>query len=225
MADTGREASETWEYTDKFVKPVLASVGSEITIVPHSLASRDLYGGSATGTLLIPAFTKTGALSTFCSGNWKAEVLSRFRRSLGYGPDNPVRTWLGISIDEIGRAKPSKTEWEEFYYPLIWDMRMRRSHCVDLIEQSGLPTPPKSSCWMCPYRRNSQWRRLKEKYPEDFESACVLDEQIRANDKQGGVWLHDSRVPLRQADLREPDPGMSNLFGEVTGCDSGMCWV
>lgn len=225
IADTGREASETWEYTDRWVRPVLRDVGVEIQTVPHSLASDDLYGGVGKGTLLIPAFTENGTLSTFCSGRWKADVLARFLRSLGYGPKNPVRTWIGISVDEIGRAKPSKTEWQELHYPLIWDVRFRREHCRELIEQAGLPTPPKSSCWMCPYRRNSQWRRLRDHYPEDFEKACQLDDEIRANDKQGGVWVHHSRVPLREADLSDPEPPVSNLFGEVTGCDSGMCWV
>lgn len=225
IADTGREASETWEYTDLWVRPMLRTVGLEIKVIPHSLANVDLYGGKLKDTLLIPAFSKDGAFSTFCSGKWKADVMARYYRSLGYGPKNPIRTWLGISLDEVGRMKPSSTEWQELYHPLIWDMRMRREHCRELVEQAGLPSPPKSSCWMCPYRRNSQWRRLRDAYPLDFERACLLDEEIRDKDKMGGVWLHDSRVPLRMADLSDPDPKMSSLFGEVTGCDSGYCWV
>ena len=225
IVDTGREASETWEYTDQWVRPLLRTVGVEIHVVPHSLATVDLYGGTDNQTLLIPAFAKDGALTTFCSGKWKADPMGRFLRSLGYGPSKPVRTWIGISVDEIGRAKPSRTDWQELYHPLIWDMRFRRDHCRELIEQAGLPTPPKSSCWMCPYRRNSQWRRLRDHYPADFEKACLLDEAIRANDSRGGLWVHESRTPLREADLEDHDPPLSSLFGEVAGCDSGMCWV
>jgi hypothetical protein len=229
IADTSREASETWEYTDRWVRPMLREVGVEIQVAPHSLSNFDLYDGEDGGTPLIPAFTETGALSTFCSGKWKADVLSRHLRTLGYGPTHPVRTWIGISVDEISRMKPSRVKWQEYYHPLIWDVRMRREHCRALVESVGLPTPPKSSCWMCPFRRNSQWRHLRDNYPEDFERACQLDEEIRAKDEQGGVWLHESRVPLREADLSaREEPPMFKLFGgsgEVQGCDSGMCWT
>ena len=226
IADTGREATETWEYTDKWVRPLLRSVGIEIQVVPHSLAKVDLYGGSAGDTLLIPAYTPNGgALSTFCSGKWKADVMARFYRSLGYGPSKPIRTWIGISVDEMRRMKPSGTVWQELYHPLVWDARMRRDHCRAVVEDAGLPTPPKSSCWMCPYRRNTQWRRLRDHFPEDFEKACQFDEQVRAADKKGGVWIHESRVPLRVADLTEPTPSLPGLIGGVSGCDSGMCWT
>ena len=226
IADTGREASETWEYTDRWVRPMLREVGVEIHVIPHSVATVDLYGGEDGDSLLIPAYTKDGALPTFCSSEWKKAVFRRFLRSLGYGPDQPVRTWIGISLDEMGRMKASNKMWQEFYHPLVWDLRMRRGDCIESVRSAGLPTPPKSSCWMCPFRRNAQWRQLRDHYPADFEKACALDEEIRANDKQGGVWLHNSRAPLRDADLSDkPEPPMFRLFGEVAGCDSGICWV
>jgi hypothetical protein len=227
IADTGREATETWEYTDRWVRPLLRTVGLDIQTAPHSLAKVDLYGGEDDESLLIPAYTQTGALPTFCSTEWKTRVVSRYLRSLGYGPNRPVRQWIGISIDEMGRMKPSQTNWIENYHPLIWDAKLRREGCRLLVESAGLPTPPKSSCWMCPHRRNPQWRRLRDHYPQDFEKACRLDDSIRERDKQGGVWLHSDRVPLREADLSiEPEvPPLIRLMGEVDGCDSGMCWV
>jgi hypothetical protein len=227
IADTGREASETWEYTDRWVRPMLHAVGVEIHVIPHSLALVDLYGGADDDSLLIPAFTKNSALPTYCSAEWKRDPVARYLRTLGYGPAHPVRTWIGISVDEISRMKPSRVKWQEYYHPLIWDMRMRREHCREVVEKAGLPAPPKSSCWMCPFRRNAQWRHLRDNYPADFEKACQLDEEIRSKDKQGGVWLHDTRVPLREAKLDESEEvqPLFRLIGEVQGCDSGMCWV
>lgn len=224
MADTWREATETWEYTDKWVRPLLRSVGIDIQVVRGS-QSPELYGGEDDETLLIPAFTKDGALSTFCSGKWKQDPVSRFYRSIGYGPKNPTRNWVGFSLDEIRRVRPDRAIWQETHYPLIWDMRMRREDCRNLVERAAMPTPPKSSCWMCPYRRNAQWRRLRDFYPQDFERACRLDEEIRAKDKRGGVWLHHSRIPLRDADLSDPPgpPMLLPILDKV--CDSGMCWV
>jgi hypothetical protein len=227
IADTGREASETWEYTERYVNPMLGAVGCTIELAPHSLAKVDLFSGN--GDLLIPTYTATGAMDGFCSTEWKKRVVQRHLRSKGYGPAHPVITWIGISRDEIGRAKPSGLDWQEYAWPLIWmEPSMNRRDCYELVEKAGLPTPPKSSCWMCRHRRNSQWRRLRDYSPKDWEEACRMDLSIRTADLLSGgdgVWLHESRVALQDADLSEPDSGVNSLFGEVTGCDSGMCWV
>jgi len=223
IADTGRESSETWEYTDRWVRPLLRQVGLEIEVVSHSLSKVDLR--SHKGDLLIPAYTENGVLDTFCSSEWKKFVIRRRLRALGYGPKAPVATWIGISLDEIGRCKPSGVDWQSYEWPLIWTRpAMRRSDCYALIAEAGLPKSPKSSCVMCPWRRNEQWAHQRDNYPEDHEKACQLDEEIRAKDRSGAVWVHHSRVPLREADLTVPDKPLSPLFGEVEGCDSGMCW-
>jgi len=224
IADTGRESSETWEYTDKWVRPLLKGCGLDIEVVSHSFSKVDLY--SHKGDLLIPAFTETGKLDTFCSTEWKKRVIQRRLRQLGYGPNNPVTTWIGISLDEIGRCKPSGEEWQLYDWPLIWNKpALRRTDCVEIARKAGLPDPPKSSCWHCPYRRNDQWRHQRDNYPEDHRKACALDEEIRLKDRLGGVWLHSSRISLREANLESADEPIPPLFGQVAGCDSGHCWV
>lgn len=224
FADTGREATETMEYFNANVKPIFDNCGMTLEIAPHGLATVDLYSNK--NELLIPAYTENGMLGGFCSNEWKQRVVSRYLRSIGYGPKNPVSVWIGMSVDEIGRAKPSDAKWRENRHPLLFDVTMSREDCRLLVESYGLPTPPKSSCWMCPYRRNAQWRRLRDFYPEDFEKACQLDEEIRAKDKFNAVYLHDSRVPLREANLEEETTAQQSfVFGEVKHCDSGYCWV
>ena len=225
MADTSREATETWEYLDKHVSPLLASVGLRVEIAPHSLAKCDLY--SYKGELLIPAYTANGKLETFCSGEWKAEVVLRYLRSVGYGPKNPVRTWIGISLDEKRRAKPQNLKWQQLHWPLLFDFPLTRAECRHIVLEAGLPEPPKSSCWKCPHRRDPQWKRLKDFYPADFEAACRLDEQIRYEDilsGGSGLWLHESRKPLREVDFKVV-LNVHPLFTATTGCDSGYCWT
>lgn len=65
---------------------------------------------------------------------------------------------------------------------------------------------------------NREWRDERDNWPDDFAKACDLDDEIRKTDPN--VYVHRSRVPLRMADLGQPDaPG---LFGG--GRSSGMCY-
>lgn len=225
FADTGREASETFEYTDAYVSPLLASIGLTIEIASHDLSKVDLYKRTEKKeTLLIPAYTEDGKLSNFCSHEWKLRVVRRHIRAKGV---ERCINWLGMSTDEVERLHPSDVQWCETHWPLCgmpvsakYGVSMSRAMCKQLILEYGWPEPPKSSCWMCPHRRNKQWQRLKMFYPQDFQRAVQLDKDVRAKDTKGGVWLHESRKPLDEVDFEAEDQ-QPQLFG----CDSGFCWT
>jgi len=226
MADTSFEATETWEYTFAYVLPLLDSIGLTIELAPHELATVDDYGHH--GDLLIPAYTATGKLDTYCSSEWKKLVLRRYLRHKGI---TRCVTWLGMSTDEVERLKPSDVQWQASCWPLCglpreydYGVRMSRADCRKLILDSGWPEPPKSSCWKCPHRRNPQWQRLKMFYSRDFQRACQFDEQIRERDPLHAVYLHESRQPLAEVDFTRPDA--TTLFGEESGgCQSGYCFT
>lgn len=213
MADTGREATETWDYLRDVVRPRL---GLNVEIATHGLATVDLHTDN--GTVLLPMYTPpNGRLPSYCSNEWKRRVIARWLRERGYGPQNPVTLWLGISVDELHRAKPSGTEWIEVTWPLLYDVPLRRDECRALVREYGLPDPPRSSCWMCPHRGNTQWRRLRDHYPEDFAAAIALEASVRERDAD--AYLHPDRVPLDQAHLGD---GQEELFED---CDGGYCFV
>jgi hypothetical protein len=229
MADTGREASVTWRYLESHIRPLLRTVGLEVEVVPHRYALKDLY--DSRGRVLIPAFTTKaeGQKLTFCSGEWKRDVVYRYLREpeRGYGPKNPIIQWIGFSRDEIGRCKPSKRKWAEIQWPLImgYGPTYSRKDCVRIVEGAGLPTPPKSRCWMCPYMNNAEWRELRRDDPADFDRAVGVDREIRARDTKGGLYLHRSGVPLEAADLGTEDVPDHPLFGRGETCASGHCWT
>src|SRR5512140_3731726 len=204
MADTGREASRTWDYLAAYIQPMLAEIGLSVEVAPHELATVDLYGKN--GDLLLPAFTQTGKLPTLCSNEWKKRVCQRYLRSVGYGPDNPCVTWLGISTDEIERMKPSGVQWQTYHWPLAWDLRLSAHNCQQLVLDYGLPLPDISSCWMCPHRQNREWRLLRDEYPGDWNKAVMVDEQIN---ESHGVRLHRDGVALADVDLSVSErPGL-----------------
>ncbi len=100
---------------------------------------------------------------------------------------------------------------------------------------------PRSACIGCPLRSNEEWAKMRDEHPEEFEDACQFDEEHRgggnANAEERGIlglvgtiYLHDSLVPLRQADLTLIDnkrgSGCGVLFqmGEDASVD-GLCGV
>lgn len=216
MADTGRESSATWDYLHNVITPYLAPLGLAVEIAPHSLSSGDLYADN--GDLRIPAYTADGKLPTFCSNEWKKRTVNRYLRQCGI---KQCVMWLGYSVDEMRRVHFSGLAWVQNQFPLIDTLRWRVRDCVRIVEEEGLPTPPKSACWCCPHWKPHQWYEMRENLPDDFAKAVALDEEIRAKDKRGSVYLYEGRVPLAMADLK-PEMEAPNLF---TGCESGHCWT
>lgn len=199
MADTGRERSSTWRYLEQHAEPLMEEIGLSFKVVNYKMATVDLYGHN--GDLLLPAFTQSGKLPTFCSSEWKKLPVRRALRQLGYGPKNPITLWLGMSLDEIHRLRQSDKKWIENYYPLCFDTKLRRHECILEIERFGLPEPPSSACWMCPNLDNAEWQQIKRDDPKDWQKAVTLDYKIRQSDRQGGVFLHSDAKPLDKADL------------------------
>lgn len=228
IADTGREASSTWEYLHQHMQPVLDKIGLKVEIAPHSLATKDLYNNE--GKTLLPAFTKggEGQLLAFCSGEWKREVVMRYLRERGYGPQNPITQWFGFSLDEIGRCAPARRKWAQPEWPLLMGYlpkALTRNDCISVILDYGLPEPWKSRCKQCPYMTNEEWLAQKTYYPADHLVAIQIDREIRERDDRGGLFLHRSGVPLDQADLTVPDKPEHPLFGRGETCQHGVCWT
>lgn len=217
IVDTEREQSTTWQYMERYVAPALSKVGVTLNRVRRSdFESRDLH--SSNGTLLIPVFTTKGGtvgkLSNYCSSYWKREVIKRWANAQGV---KAVDLWLGISVDEMERVQTEKYAKWRTRYPLI-EQRMNRGDCVTLVESMGWPTPPRSSCWMCPNHTQHEWRDIRDNKPADWQAAIKLDRELRQRDPH--AFLHSDCVPLEMADL---DDANGVLFGHA--CTSGHCFV
>jgi hypothetical protein len=212
IADTSREVSSTWQYLDEHIQPLIGrELDMQVEVAPHSLAKVDLYSNN--GGILVPAFTPTGKLRAWCSGEWKARVVARYLRSIH--PKGAFSNWIGFSLDEQRRIK---SNGEGRIYPLI-ALAITRSDCERIIVGAGLPLPDKSRCWCCPNQHNQEWRGLS---PEEMQKAIALDNEIRETDLgrgEGGLFLHHSATPLGEADLDVPDRKIP------PGCQSGLCFL
>lgn len=128
--------------------------------------------------------------------------------------------------------------WLTNRWPLI-DMEMKREDTIRWFVDNDYPVPPRSACYFCPNSRNERWQELRDTNPDMFEAACVLDETIRHGGGfnargnvpfAGQMFLHESLVPLRSADLRTKrqrirDAGQFELFDMADDCNTGICFT
>ena len=169
-----------------------------------------------------------------CTREFKIDVVKKsVRETLGLQPGERaagrfrVEEWIGISVDEASRAKPSRYSWVTSRWPLLYDMPMRRGDCLDWMADHGYPLPPKSACTFCPFRGLQEWRELRDTQPEAYADAVEIDHALRRNGPLRGMgdlsYVHRSLRPLEEivADS-DADEVQINLFENE--CE-GMCGV
>lgn len=177
----------------------------------------------------LPAFVKNedgtqGLMSRQCTRDFKIDPVQKAITALMR--ENGVRKavqWIGISTDEIARAKDGRRNTVKNRHPLI-DLRMNRHDCLLWMERNGYPKPPRSACTFCPYRSNREWLALSG---EEFKDAVKFEKELQAAHTHGTLkaipFLHRSMVPLDQVDFStEEDRGQLNMFNNE--CE-GMCGV
>ena len=238
FADTGAEPAPVFEHLRWLMSPNVLPF--PVVVVSRGNIRDDLLAGvnSTTGHRFasIPFFGRTPGRGTMmarrqCTAEYKirpirAWVVAEARHRTGARPrPGFCEMQIGISLDEVERMKPSRVRYIVHAHPLL-DLGMRRWDCLRWLERRGYPEPPKSACTFCPFRRNEEWRGLRDHDAPGFEDACRVDEALRENGKVGRfdseLYLHRTMVPLRDADIRsDEDRGQSSWLGE---CE-GMCGV
>lgn len=171
-----------------------------------------------------------------CTREYKIDVVQRaIRTHLGLQTGERaagrfyVEQWIGISLDESHRAKPSRTSWIGTRWPLLIDRPTRRGECKFWLQEHGYPIPQKSACVFCPYRPASEYARWRDEAPDLFKEACDWDDLIRSKGTihatDGAQYMWRKLRPLRELpqlqDLDESNTQL-DLFGNE--CE-GMCGV
>jgi 3'-phosphoadenosine 5'-phosphosulfate sulfotransferase (PAPS reductase)/FAD synthetase len=138
-----------------------------------------------------------------------------------------VEQVFGISTDEASRARSPNDRWAINFYPLL-DLGWRRGDTIAYLERNGW-NAPRSACIGCPFHSDSEWRRLRDDHPEEWEDAVAFDAEIRrvnaaSPDRlESRGFLHRSLLPLSEVDLTTAeDHGQQSLFA---GECEGMCGV
>lgn len=164
-----------------------------------------------------------------CTADFKIAVISKWVKANGATKDDPAIVNIGISVDEIERAGRGRNgPYEHREYPLL-GLGLNRSDCMNVISAAGLPVPPKSSCFFCPFHRQATWAEMRRDEPDLFEKSVLLEKTINERKAMLGrdpIWMTRFGKPLDEAIGVAQDmlPGFDDGIGE-TGCDEGVCFV
>lgn len=157
-----------------------------------------------------------------CTHQFKITVIRGELKRRGANANNPTTLALGISVDEWQRMRDSGHSATINTYPLI-DLGISRSDCITIIQDAGIPVPPKSSCVFCPFTKLDDWRKMRRDHPDRFAAVERMEERINARRDRLGkdhVYFSYKAVPLGQA-VGTHD--QASLF-EDASCDiAGHC--
>lgn len=197
FADTGEEAPWTYETLWKLQER------GKIPIV-IAQAKVPMLGEDF---LHLPAYTEgQGQLRRQCTRELKVTSITQtLRNYLKYQPHqrmrHSIRGYIGISYDENQRWAMSRDKWCVFDYPLL-RKKITREECEVIISTLApwLGTVKKSSCVMCPYHSDKEWREVFRAGLKDY--VVAFDEAVRVGIKKGWqrkAYLHRRCVPIADA--------------------------
>ena len=189
FADPGAEQPETYDYIKKYY-PSLTVLNDPVE------GCKDI----------IEWCHKLGhgpfRMQRSCTDKFKKRRIERYVKK-------PVVIYLGIASDEAHRATITHKAGIEYRYPLV-EQGITREGCKKLIRDAGLPIPPKSGCYICPFQPKASWWRLGRMHADLFWKAVEIDELS----KKIGLW----RDP---GDLRHLWPPQM-VFEEDEGWECGL---
>lgn len=226
---------ETLAYVRQIAAPFAAAAGLELLELRRGGVNDSILHKIARvpRSLGIPVrMDRTGAPGRrACTYDFKIVPVQRLVKSRGATKAAPATIGLGITVDEIQRVRSpydARTPEQRRTYPLV-DLELTRADCEQVILRAGLPVPPKSACYFCPFHSLEQWRTLRRRRPDQFAAAVQLERQLQTNRAGLGkdpVWLTDqgARHRLTLDQLVTADQ-LTLLDENVDNCDEGHCFT
>lgn len=224
------ESPATLDYMRDYAVPFAEEFGIEIVTLTGKTGLYQ-YAVESKNSIPLPVWLNSGAYGRrTCTTDFKIRRIDRYLKKHYAG--QYVNVSLGISWDEMSRMRPHLMEWTDkegksrlgfwkrISYPLI-DARLNRDDCKRLVQNAGLPIPPKSSCFFCPFKKISEWIDMKHDQPELYEKAIRLESALR--EKRQRVGKDDIR--LTPKGLLEDVTAQSRMFDadDFESCDTGYC--
>ena len=213
FADTGWEPKQVYSNIE-WLKTELPFPLHVVTRKPRNLLEACEDGTEASGypgmspPVFVKGEKKRGITWRQCTLDFKIVPMKvKIRELLGVGPraripSGAVEQWLGISLDEVTRVKPSRDKYIRLRWPLI-EKELTRKHCrAWFAENYPGRILPRSACVGCPYHSTREWAEVRKADPEMFERTVQLDKSLRSGRNIGltlPAYLHQRCLPLDEA--------------------------
>jgi hypothetical protein len=241
FADTQAEPQSVYDWLDWLEKQLPFPVYrvSRGNLTEDSLARTYKKRGTPQVRNFIPMFglmpngEKAAAIGRRCTSDYKVEeILKCIKKECGIKrgqKDITVTQWIGISWDEIQRMKYPNHTWTQHRWPLI-EKKIQRHQCLQWMKDNGYPEPPRSACVYCPFHSDTEWRRLRDQEPKEFQRAIQFDKDLRKAhnehnpDMNMEVYLHRSCKPLDEIDF-DSDEDKGQMTWDFQAECEGMCGV
>lgn len=167
--------------------------------------------------------SETGAPgSRACTLDFKIRVLAKWLREHGATEAEPADVLIGFSTDEFHRSNARRAhDYEQPVYPLL-ELGLSRSDCQQVIRDAGLPVPPKSACFFCPFHRAQTWAELRRDEPVLFRRSVELERAV--NERRAGQLCPTSGASsaVRVVDEYGDDEDDPERWGEVVSHDEPL---
>ena len=230
FADTGNEPQAVYDYLEHLsnLADFPVHIVSKGNIIDDSLAVAEKGTNKGFLTMPVKGVNENGKQvmgRRQCTNDYKIQPINKKIRELlgvktlrGFN----VEVVMGISLDEIQRAKEPINKWQVNCYPLIQN-KITRHQCLEYIKKHNYKKPPRSACIVCPYHSNKEWLHMKENNPNEFQFAVDFDLKIRTTSSNGVKnYLHSSMKPLGEIDFNKYKDPQYKLFDDEC---SGICGV
>lgn len=237
FSDVGADSEHpaTMAYLHQHARPYAEAHGLQLHVVQRKARTGGLFPTvrqhvlGPTRDIVIPLRMANGSPGNRkCTSDWKIKVVQTWVREHGATAANPAVVMVGFSTDEWTRAnRRTAKPYERVEYPLL-DLGLSRTDCERLIADAGLPVPPKSACYFCPFRLPADFVRMATDEPELYAAAVELEAGAIAKRRdllgKDAVYLTRFGKPLPEvvADAAAaPHQGVLALYAEDEGYRCG----
>lgn len=99
-----------------------------------------------------------------------------------------------------GKADPKEAARFEYVMPLM-DWGYTLEDCIEIIKSAGLPVPPKSACYFCPFQKPEE---VDAATPEDRARTMLIELTAEPyNRKVRGLWRRSRKADGRPGSITE----------------------
>lgn len=172
FSDTLSEKPQTYRYLSFFSEWLKSKGYPEIIRLPP-YKKEGLYGEC----IRLKRLPSIAYGFKSCSEKWKIRPFNSFCKENDLFPAN---VYKGIDAGEEHRISDYNDKNTNVIFPLV-EWGFDREDCIKIIIDTGLPLPPKSSCFFCPSMRKTEIYQLKRENPDLLEMAFCMEDNAKKN--------------------------------------------